>query len=256
LSIVNYPLSSYDAFAYAYDQALGLRYFEAVSPLLDEILKRQRVEGRSHLDMACGTGLALPFFEKRGFRSVGADLSLPMLQMARTRASALVAADFRQLPFRGSFSLVTCLYDSLNHLMSSEALTGGFRSIRQVMGPRSLFIFDMNHPDIYPAIWGLKQPFVASGRDYLLKLATTFSRRDSLGTAVVSGWALLGNGEKVAIAETHRQRSYDELTIRDALTAAALQPLEVLDFDPYDEMGTMTASGVKLVFVCRAIDAG
>jgi SAM-dependent methyltransferase len=243
--------SSYGAFAYAYDQALGLRFFESVSRLLGEILARQDMEGRSHLDVACGTGLALPFFQARGFRSVGADLSLPMLQLASQRASELVAADFRQLPFRGRFSLVTCLYDSLNHLMTEAGLIDSFRSIRRVMSAGSLFIFDMNHPDIYPAIWGLAQPFVATGKDYHLKMATRFARREGVGTAVVTGWARLGNGERVPIEETHRQRSYDELTIRRCLTTAGLRPVEVLDFDPYDEMGTMAAAGVKLVFVCR-----
>lgn len=246
--------SSYGAFAYAYDQALGARFFEAASHLLEKILERQGIEGRSHLDVACGTGLAVPFFEARGYRSVGADLSLPMLQLASLRTSALVAADFRRLPFRGQFSLVTCLYDSLNHLMTEAGLIDSFRSIRRVMAGRSLFIFDMNHPDIYPAIWGLAQPFVASGKDYLLKMATTFSRREGVGTAVLSGWARLGSGERVTIEETHRQRSYDELTIRRALTTAGLRPVEVLDFDPYDEIGTMAAAGVKLVFVCRVSD--
>jgi SAM-dependent methyltransferase len=262
LSILHCPLSidfdsPYGAFAYAYDQALGRRFFDSVSRLLEEILERQEIEGRSHLDVACGTGLAVPFFQSRGFRSVGADLSLPMLQRARLRTSALVAADFRRLPFRGPFSLVTCLYDSLNHLMTPEALTESFRSIRRVMSGSSLFVFDMNHPDVYPAIWGLKQPFVASGPDYLLKMATTFSRRDRIGKAVVTGWARLGSGERVMIEETHRQRSYDERAIRGALLAAGLRIVEMLDFDPYDEVGiSTTAAGVKLVFVCRSMDNG
>jgi hypothetical protein len=82
-------------------------------------------------------------------------------------------------------------------------------------------------------------------------MATKFARREGVGTAVVTGWARLGSGERVPIEETHRQRSYDELTIRRCLTRAGLRPVEVLDFDPYDEMGTMAAAGVKLVFVCR-----
>jgi len=62
-----------------------MRFFQAASRLLGEILERQETNGRSHLDVACGTGLAVPFFEGRGFRSIGVDLSLPMLRMARLR---------------------------------------------------------------------------------------------------------------------------------------------------------------------------
>ena len=30
------------------------------------------------------------------------------------------------------------------------------------MNARSQFLFDFNHPDIYPEIWGLREPFVAA----------------------------------------------------------------------------------------------
>ena len=79
---------SYGAFAYAYDQALGQRYFRAVRRLLAEVLERYPATVTTHLDVACGTGLAMPFFASRGFDSTGVDLSLVMLQLARARARA------------------------------------------------------------------------------------------------------------------------------------------------------------------------
>src|SRR4051794_3876672 len=47
---------SYGAFAYAYDQALGDRYFRAVRRLLAQMLERYPSESKTHLDVACGTG--------------------------------------------------------------------------------------------------------------------------------------------------------------------------------------------------------
>src|ERR1051325_4791092 len=107
---------SYGAFAYAYDQALGRRFFRAVQRLLVQSLEERPPAEKTHLDVACGTGYAMELFARRGFRSVGVDLSVPMLRIARPRVRRLVCADMRALPLRRTFARITCLYDSLNHL--------------------------------------------------------------------------------------------------------------------------------------------
>ena len=98
---------SYGAFAYAYDQALGERYFRAVRRLLADVLDRYPSESKTHLDVACGTGLAMPFFTGRGFVSTGVDISPVMLNVARKRARRLVVGDTRALPLRATFSRIT-----------------------------------------------------------------------------------------------------------------------------------------------------
>jgi SAM-dependent methyltransferase len=241
---------AYGAFAYAYDKALGERFFRAVRRLLDEALERWPTPKRTHLDLACGTGLALSYFRNGGWKSVGVDASVAMLEMARMRSPRVVAGDFRALPFRRRFARITCLYDSLNHMLDPDDLMAAFTSIRGVMDHDSLFLFDMNHPEIYPAVWGLSDPFVASGRDYHLEIATTWRKREKIGRAMVTGWAKM-DGKRVAIREQHRQRAYSENEIVKALDAAGLVPVDVHDFDPYGEADAVDAATVKLFFVCR-----
>ena len=242
-------IDTYGAFAYAYDKALGERFFRAARRILDELLTRYPTRKKTHLDVACGTGLAIEFFRKRGWRSVGVDASLPMLTLARGRG-AVVAGDFRALPFRRQFARITCLYDSLNHLKERSDLIETFRAIGTLMDRDSLFLFDMNHPDIYPEIWGMKEPFVAEGPEFHLEMATAFRKRDATGLALVTGWALLPSGQKVKIRERHEQRAYSEHEIVDALESAGLVPREILDFDPFNEAETLESDGVKLFFVC------
>lgn len=244
--------SAYGAFAYAYDRALGERFFRSVRRVLADLLERHPAREKTHLDLACGTGLALEFFAARGWRSTGMDASVPMLSIARTRSRRLIAADFREVPLRGTFSRITCLYDSLNHLKSRADLVAVFRAVRRVMNSESLFFFDMNHPDIYPAVWGMKEPFVASGPGFHLEMATAFRKRDATGLALVSGWVLLPTGQRVEISERHEQRAYAEREIVDALGEAGLIPVEVIDFDPFRESDELDADGVKFFFVCRA----
>ncbi|MGZ5492999.1 MAG: class I SAM-dependent DNA methyltransferase [Thermoanaerobaculia bacterium] len=244
--------SAYGAFAYAYDKALGERFFKSARRLLENLLGRYPARVKTHLDLACGTGMAVEFFASQGWSSIGVDASVTMLAMARGRARGLVAGDVRALPLHGTFSRLTCLYDSLNHLKNRADLVAAFRAVRRVMSPDSLFFFDMNHPDVYPEIWGMREPYVSSGADYHLEIATSFRRRDGIGRALVTGWAMPMPGRRVEIRETHEQRAYSEREIVESLGDAGLAPVEILDFDPYDEADSLEASGVKLFFVCRA----
>ena len=237
---------AYGAFAYAYDRALGRRFFRAARRLLDDVLARYPTSVHTHLDVACGTGSVLDYFRRKGWRSAGVDASVEMLQLARGG----VAGDMRQLPFRGTFARVTCLYDSLNHLLDPNDLLAAFRSVRGLMDEDSLFVFDMNHPEIYPEVWGMVEPYVSSGRDYHLELATSFRKRDRLGRAMVTGWARI-NGRRVEIREQHLQRAYSQKEITQALSEAGLEPVEVREFDPYGEADEIDAATVKLVFIAR-----
>jgi SAM-dependent methyltransferase len=248
---------AYDAFAYAYDAALGRRFFTAARQLLGELLERYPTAKRSHLDLACGTGLALEFFRSLGWRATGVDASVPMLQIARGRVpdARLIAGDLRALPLRGRFARITCLYDSLNHLLEREQLVAAFRGARGVMDHDSLFFFDMNHPDIYPEVWGLAAPYTSRGTDHQLEIATTYRKREKLATAMVRGWATIG-GTRVNIREQRLQRAYSEKQIVTALEEAGLAPVDVIDFDPYQEADDVDAATVKLFFVCAPVSAG
>ena len=236
---------AYGAFALAYDEALGQRFFEAVRPLLEDALERHPAMKRTHLDLACGTGKALDLFRALGWRSTGLDASIPMLDQAAGRR---VAGDLRALPFRSKFSRVTCLYDSINHLLELDDLKTAFREVRGVMDVDSLFLFDINHPDIYPEIWGDSEPYVASGADFHLEIATSYRRRDRLALAHVTGWARIG-GRRIEIDERYRQRSWTEKQIEMAMSDAGLAAVEIADFDPYEEGAPTEAPSVKIFYV-------
>ena len=237
---------TYGPFAYAYDRALGERYFRAIRRLLDDVLRRYPPQVRTHLDVACGTGLALQYFAGRGFQSTGADFSMPMLAVARERWPRLVDADARALPFLGTFALITCLYDSLNHMMTLADLARSFREIAALMSRDSLFLFDMNHPRVYPMVWGLDQPFIDRGREHHLEMATTFDAETKIGAALITGWAILPDGERAEIRERQQQRSYEEREILEALANAGLTAVESKEFDPFRE-----GEAFKLLYVCR-----
>jgi SAM-dependent methyltransferase len=248
------PIESYGGFANAYDQSLGRSFFSSVRRVLDDVLYKYPTRAKSHLDVACGTGLVLEHMEKtHGFRSVGIDASLPMLAIARKRAKHVIACDLRALAVRKRFARITCLYDSLNHMLTRDDLFAAFHAVRGVMDANSLFFFDMNHPDIYPAVWGSRDPYVSSGKDHHLEIATKYRRRERRAYGRVTGWAKLPNGERVNIRETHEQFAWKQSEIETCLTAARLGVVEVIDFDPFEEIQALDTEGVKMFFVCNAL---
>ena len=241
----------YFEFAWVYDQALGRRFFRAAAPLLDRLLDRYPTDTKTHLDVACGTGLAVAHMRDRGWTSAGLDGSLAMLRVARRRTSRLVAADFRAIPFRSSFSRITCLYDSFNHLLEPHDLLQTFQAVASIMREDSLFIFDVNQPAVYPRIWGLREPYISAGADYRLVMHTRYTAATELGVADLSGWAKVG-GRRVGISERHRQRAWSAEHIETALRRASLEIVERIDFDPFDENGE-NGPGVKWVYVVKTV---
>lgn len=241
---------AYGAFAWAYDEALGKSFFATVEPLLARLLLKYPATTRTHLDLACGTGLAMSWFESKGFRSTGVDASLSMLSVARTRASRLIAGDVRQLPLRGTYARVTCLYDSLNHMLRKSDLIRSFRAVRTVLGADSLFLFDLNRPEIYSTVWQTKDPFRSRGAAYDLSIHTRYSRLTRMAFGKVSGWARM-NGKDVAIDEERRQRAYSQDAVVAALRAASLEIVEVIDFDPFPPEAGLDLEAAKWLFVAR-----
>jgi len=184
----------------------------------------------------------------RSHGAIAPATQLARLQVARRRARHGIAGDMRALPLRRTFARVTCLYDSLNHLKDRNDLVAAFRETAGAMDRDALLLFDVNHPDVYPAIWGNDQPFIADGNNFHLEMATSYRSRDRIAQAMVTGWADLPSGQRVTIRERREQRAYSEREIINALAAAGLAPIEVTEFVPYAE-----GSSVKLFFVCGRV---
>lgn len=239
------PAEAYEAFAWAYDDALGRTFHASFEPLLETLIQRHGVPAGAHLDLACGTGLTLGHLERLGFRTTGVDASIPMLGLARARTRRLIGGDLRALPVRGTFELLTCLYDSLNHLVHPEDLVGGLTEAARLMDEHSLFVFDVNHPDAFVRVWGTADPFESKGSDYALTLHTSYSRFSRMAHARVEGWVRL-NGVRTPISEVRTQRCYTRSDLRRALRRAGLREMEVLEFDPFRE-----DDASKLVWVVR-----
>lgn len=100
-----------------------------------------------HVDLACGTGALLKRLRAMGWHSMGVDLSEAMLRAGmkgrKTGSFPGAAADLRALPFRGVVDYATCLFDSMNFLLTQEDVDRALAQVYQALTPGGLLYFDV-----------------------------------------------------------------------------------------------------------------
>jgi SAM-dependent methyltransferase len=133
----------YDAMAS--DPGLQAFYYEWADAL-EAAVKRYRVRGRVLVDIACGTGnTALPWVEK-GWTVVGVDRSEAMLREARKKSSRVrwYRQELTELNIEERADVVTCHFDSLNHVLDARGLQKIFVNVGGVLTQGGVFQFDLS----------------------------------------------------------------------------------------------------------------
>jgi len=136
-------VTDYTDFARFYDRIMGDR--------ADEITRVQGYIGkhlphaRSLLELGCGTGALLAGLTP-GLAVTGIDRSPDMLARAAESvpAATLVQADMTGFRLDGGFDVAICMFDTLNHLLSSDGWLSLFSRVHEHLTEGGLFIFDVN----------------------------------------------------------------------------------------------------------------
>ncbi len=138
--------TEYDCFAYFYN-----KYWTINAPLYLEkaldILLLEKLEEKAHiLDVCCGTGNVAGLLSERGYNMTGLDGSKLMLDYAKENAPAVefVQADARDFNLGRKFQAITCLFDSINHLLSKDDVLLVFKNIYEHLEENGIFVFDTN----------------------------------------------------------------------------------------------------------------
>ncbi|MBP6963381.1 MAG: methyltransferase domain-containing protein [Armatimonadetes bacterium] len=166
----------YDPVAAYYDLLISWKArLRRERPLFARVFKEHKV--RRILDTACGTGRHAFAFQDWGYHVIAADSSPEMVAKARKNAGdrpiAFVEAGFTELAKSdGMFDAVTCLGNSLPHVLSDEELDASLRSMYDVLVPGGAVIIQNNN---YDMIVGRAQRFMpiaarrSDGKEYLFQ---------------------------------------------------------------------------------------
>jgi SAM-dependent methyltransferase len=123
-------------------------------PRIDVEFAARHFPGPGRLvDLGCGTGRLLVPFARRGFRTLGVDLSLAMLHEARARAeSAGVDAEFLQANLAdlhcldgGAFDYAACLFSTLGMLIGRDAREKAMHHVHRILRPGGVFVLHVHN---------------------------------------------------------------------------------------------------------------
>jgi SAM-dependent methyltransferase len=194
------------------------------------------------LDLACGTGNSAKPYMKRGFEVSGADFSSQMLALAKDKLPSLklYQQGFLELDIPKRFQIITCVFDSLNNLLTLEDLEITLSRVKTHLVPNGVFVFDCNTPLGVTNLWeddefiGEVQLETGSAHYHW----THQAKGENLGEVTAHIWIMDDQGAlEQEFHEIHLERGFTPSELETALNKAGF--LET-HFVEYPEGETVT----------------
>lgn len=175
-----------------------------------------------HLDAGCGTGVLLKEMRAAGWDAFGIDLSAGMLHAARKgrRGLSLAQADLRALPFHGPFDIVTCLFDSINFLLTDGDIRTSIGQMAGALAPGGVLYFDVVTERMVTDHFE-DQDWTETIGAFTARWASAYDHRDRIAETRIR----INHGEASLI----RERVYSNAFMEAACEAAGLKVLGVYD---------------------------
>ena len=156
-------MNSYSFLAESYDQLTADVDYPGLADYLERHFRQAKCPVRTVLDLACGTGSLTCELARRGYETIGADLSEEMLAVAREKAAALdegvippllLHQPMEKLDLYGTIDACVCCLDSVNYVTRPDRLRRAFQRVHLFLMPGGLFIFDADTPEKLRAMDG------------------------------------------------------------------------------------------------------
>jgi SAM-dependent methyltransferase len=186
------------------------------------------------IDLACGTGVLAESLCTMNFRVVGIDCSIHMLTHAQNRcqrfvksqSAAFVCADIASKFFSNETdaALVTCSYNSINHLDDLDALYRCFAFASDFMANGALIVFDINTAQ------GLEKwdrILVNERKDYTVFSRGFYDRTEKRAWKKFSGYRLHQSGLYERFEQIIFNTAFTVDQILDALSEASLRIIAI-----------------------------
>jgi len=141
-----YSYPEYCDIAYDWDRACECDFIEACASKFSE------AKGRRLLDIACGTGIHLREFARRGYEVLGIDRSPEMAAYVKARAAAeklpvdCRVSDMKGFSAAGRYSLAICMLDSFRYLLTDRDISSHLAAVSGIMDKGGIYFIDMWMP--------------------------------------------------------------------------------------------------------------
>ena len=153
-------MDAYHALAASYDRLTNDVDYQATVAFYYEILKREGLQPRTCVDLACGTGSVSAILARDGLRVTAVDLSEEMLTQAQQKTAQLdnppvfLCQPLQKLYLPRGVDMAVCALDSLDYITEPKDCAEAIRRVFKALNPGGIFIFDVNTPEKLRAMDG------------------------------------------------------------------------------------------------------
>ena len=214
-------MAKYSASAEYYDLVYGNKDYRGETDRLRELFRRFVPEGRTILDIACGTGEHLRFLPE--YKVSGIDLEPAFVRIAHEKRSDgnFLVADMQQFELGSKFDILICLFSAIGYLLTAEAILSALRCFKAHLAPGGAIFIE---PFIERNAWRVGEAHIATGEDdhrKVCRLMTSDRRGD---VSILIGHYLIAEGTDVRYAvEQHELLLLDRDQWHDFFREAGLK---------------------------------
>ena len=237
----------YRRFAQVYDALLGDRSFPEMRLTFEWIRRRYSVRLASAADIGCGTGTFVDYLCQVGSGPIwGVDLSPQMLKVAAVKNAGnrakFLLQDMRQLRLPQTVDLITCQFEALNYLTTTDDLHLALGSFSRALTSGGSAVFDVTTERLDPVENRLVYLERSPSRSVAVRTAFDLRSRTQTARLEVTD----STGSEV---EVHCQRLHTVDEVTAAMVASGLELVAVHDLGDIPSAGPESAGCT--VFLAR-----
>jgi SAM-dependent methyltransferase len=226
-----------------YDKLMSFVNYPSWISYIEKILSLNAIREKRIFDLACGTGVCLELWLKKGYEVIGLDASAAMLETCRKRLAQypnfrLIRGDMRDFRLDAAVPAITCLYDSCNYMLEPDDLYRCFKCSHEALAPGGIYVFDMNTQHALEDEWG-NQTFTRKDDSVYSTWSNTFDKQKRISSLKLT-LTVYEDGREITFREFHQERAYTLAEISTALSRAGFtfSLYRHLTFNPASERDT------------------
>lgn len=220
----------YGDFARFYDLLGWNKFVRICAERLRNFVTLRGTGEESVLDLACGTGELEYCLRKTRLDFTGVDISWQMLSEARrkVRGVKFIHGDMASVRLSKKFDIVTCFFDSVNHLSGATAIRSMFKTARMHLKPGGFFLFDMLSPE---GLENWDSVEIRRGDNYYVTINGSFDPVKIRSSATIEGFVETRNHGYHRFLQNVEECSFPLDKIAELLTVAGFEDIKVSSFN-------------------------
>lgn len=207
-------MNMYNEFAYVYDDLMDDFDYEEWFKYIEEIYKKNNVQPKKILEMACGTGNLTYYLAQAGYDLSCFDLSSEMLARADNKLKefnnvSLYKQNMVDFNMKEEYDSIICICDSLNYILEDSDIKETFKNVYDHLKKDGVFIFDINSYYKLNNIIG-NNVFIEDREDIFYSWENFYDDESDICQFYLNFFISVGDGSYERFIEEHYERAYKE----------------------------------------------